>query len=123
MKPVLIIGGGISGITTAVEIAEVGKDVILIEKNPYMGGNVVKFNNYFPKLCPPQCGLEINFGRIRNNNRVHILTSSIIEEIKGTKGNFIVKIKKEGELINTNCTACGKCVDVCPVERQNSFNC
>ena len=46
-KPVLIIGGGISGVTTAVEIAEVGKDVILIEKEAYLGGNVVKFNNYY----------------------------------------------------------------------------
>ncbi|MFO7827771.1 MAG: FAD-dependent oxidoreductase, partial [Bacteroidales bacterium] len=44
MKPILVIGGGISGVTTAVEIAEVGKEVILIEKNPYLGGNVVKFN-------------------------------------------------------------------------------
>ena len=54
-KPVLVVGGGISGITIATELAEVGKKVILIEKLPYLGGNVIKMNNYFPKLCPPTC--------------------------------------------------------------------
>ncbi|MDZ7740922.1 MAG: FAD-dependent oxidoreductase [Bacteroidota bacterium] len=52
-KPVLVIGGGISGITTAIEIAEVGHEVVLVEKLPYLGGKVVKFHEYFPKLCPP----------------------------------------------------------------------
>ena len=87
-KPVLVIGGGISGVTTAVEIAEVGKEVILIEKLPYLGGNVVKFNNYFPKLCPPTCGLEINFRRIKQNPRINYFTSTEVEEITGRKGNF-----------------------------------
>ena len=51
--PVLVIGGGISGITAAVELAEAGQEVVLIEKEPYLGGHVSLFNNYFPKLCPP----------------------------------------------------------------------
>ena len=83
MNPILVIGGGISGITTAVEIAEVGKEVILIEKMPYLGGNVVKFNNYFPTLCPPTCGLEINFRRIKQNPRIKYFTSSEFLEISG----------------------------------------
>ena len=82
-KAILVVGGGISGITTAVELAEAGKEVILIEKQAYLGGNVVKMNNYFPKLCPPSCGLEINFRRIRQNPRIKYYTSSIILEIQG----------------------------------------
>ncbi|MFO7828780.1 MAG: FAD-dependent oxidoreductase [Bacteroidales bacterium] len=122
MKPVLIIGGGISGVTTAVEIAEVGKEVILIEKNPYLGGNVVKFNNYFPKLCPPTCGLEINFRRIKQNPRIKYFVSTEVQEISGKKGDFRVKLKTAPQYIKNNCTTCGKCADVCPEERPNDFN-
>ena len=54
-KSVLIIGGGISGITAAVEAAETGCKVYLVEKLPYLGGQVARMNEYFPKLCPPYC--------------------------------------------------------------------
>ncbi len=121
-KPVLIIGGGMSGVTTAVEIAEVGKEVILIEKIPYLGGNVIKFNNYFPKLCPPTCGLEINFKRIKQNSRIKYYTSTEVIEVSGEKGDFKVKLKTTPQFIKNNCTACGKCAEVCPVERPNDFN-
>lgn len=121
-KPILVIGGGISGVTTAVEIAEVGKEVILIEKEAYLGGNVVRFNNYFPKLCPPTCGLEINFRRIKQNPRIKYYTSSEIQEISGEKNNFTVKLKTAPQFVKNNCTACGKCVEVCPEERPNHFN-
>ncbi len=121
-KPILVIGGGISGITAAVEIAEVGKEVILIEKKPYMGGNVIQMNNYFPKLCPPACGLEINFRRIRQNPRVKFYTSSEVVDISGEKGSFLVKLKTEPQYVKDICTSCGKCVEVCPEERPNEFN-
>ncbi len=120
-KPLLIIGGGISGITAAAEAAEAGMEVILVEKQPYLGGRVSRLNRYFPKLCPPQCGLEINYRRIRNNMRIHILTSSCVEEITGIKGNFSVKIRKSAQYVNDLCTACGECAPVCPVERPDEL--
>ncbi|RYD03791.1 hypothetical protein N752_17025 [Desulforamulus aquiferis] len=64
-KSILVVGGGIAGITAAVEAAEVGYEVFLVEKNAYLGGKVSQINEYFPKLCPPNCGLEINFQRIK----------------------------------------------------------
>jgi len=121
-KHVLVIGGGISGITAAIEIAEVGHHATVLEQKPYLGGKVVQFAEYFPKLCPPQCGLKINFQRIRKNPRIEILTSTTVENIDGEMGGFSVRIKKQAELINSNCTACGKCAEVCPVERNNDFN-
>jgi quinone-modifying oxidoreductase subunit QmoA len=121
-NPILVIGGGISGITAAVEIAEVGRKVILVERLPYLGGNVVKMHNYFPKLCPPVCGLEINFRRIKQNSNITVYTSTIVSSITGTKGNFIVQVKSEAEYVNANCTACGECSEVCPEERPNEFN-
>jgi quinone-modifying oxidoreductase, subunit QmoA len=121
-KPVLVVGGGISGITTAIEIAEVGHQVVLVEKNPYLGGQVARMNNYFPKLCPPSCGLEINFRRIKNNHNITVCTDTTVKHIEGTKGNFKVTLLHGEKLINDNCTACGECAKVCPVDRSNDFN-
>ncbi|MBN2347356.1 MAG: CoB--CoM heterodisulfide reductase iron-sulfur subunit A family protein [Bacteroidales bacterium] len=122
IKPTLIIGGGISGITAAVELAEAGREVILVEQKPYLGGNVVKMNNYFPKLCPPGCGLEINFRRIRQNPRITYFPSSTISDISGSKGNFSVSMVTSALYVNDLCTACGKCTEVCPEERPDEFN-
>lgn len=115
--PTIVIGGGISGITAAVELAEAGEQVVLIEKESYLGGNVSRFNNYFPKLCPPACGLEINFRRIRSNPRISYYTGSEVESICGTDGDYRVKLHVKPRLINNNCTSCGRCAEVCPVER------
>ncbi len=122
-KPVLVVGGGISGITIACEIADVGKEVILIERESYLGGNVMKMNNYFPKLCPPSCGLEINFRRIRQNSRITVKTETIIKTIEGQKGNFRITLQREPEYVNDRCTACGECEKVCPYDdRPDEFN-
>jgi len=122
IKPVLVIGGGISGITAAVETAEVGHPVILVEKLAYLGGRVVKMNQYFPKLCPPYCGLEINFKRIRQNPKVKVRVSTTVQSISGEKGSYTVTLRTDPALVNTNCTSCDDCTSVCPVERSDEFN-
>lgn len=121
-KCIIVVGGGISGLTTAVEAAEVGYEVFLIEKNPYLGGRVTQLNKYFPKLCPPNCGLEINFRRIKNNSRVKFYTLAEVEQVTGSKGDFEVSVKINPRYVNENCTGCNACVEVCPVERPNDFN-
>lgn len=121
-KSILVVGGGISGITTAVEAAEVGYEVTIIEKNPYLGGRVTQLNKYFPKLCPPNCGLEINFRRIKNNPRIKFYTLAEVEKVSGAEGDFDVTVKLNPRYVNDNCTACNACVDACPVERPNEFN-
>lgn len=122
MNPIVVIGGGIAGITAAVEAAEVGRDVVLIEKKSYLGGRVVMMNHYFPKLCPPYCGLELNFRRIKNNPRIRVITSAVVSKIEGSPGNYRLNIEHEPGFVNDNCTACGRCEEVCPVERENEFN-
>jgi quinone-modifying oxidoreductase subunit QmoA len=119
---ILVIGGGISGITTAVEAAEVGYPVYLVDREPYLGGRAVRLNQYFPKLCPPTCGMEINFKRIRNNSRMTFYTMAEVAEIQGGEGAYDVKVKINPRYVNDRCTCCGKCAEVCELEIPNSFN-
>jgi len=119
---ILVVGGGISGLTAALEAAEVGNDVFLVERNPYMGGRVAQLNQYFPKLCPPSCGLEINFKRIKNNRRIRMYTLTEVKSVSGTRGNYQVTLETKPRYVNNNCTACNACVEACPEERDNAFN-
>ncbi len=121
-KNILVIGGGISGLTTACEAAEAGYNVVMVEKDPFLGGRVTRMNQYFPKLCPPACGLEINFKRIRFNDRISYYTMAEIENISGQPGNYTAKIKLKPRYVNDKCTACGACAEACPVEIPNDFN-
>ena len=119
---VLIIGGGISGISAAVEIAEFGHHVTIVEKEPSLGGRVSRSHQYFPKLCPPYCGLEIYYKRVRSNPNIDIITMGEVEKINGSVGDFTVTCKVAPRYVNGKCTACGDCVEACPVERSNAWN-
>ena len=119
---ILVVGGGISGLTTAIEAAEIGYEVFLVEKNPYLGGRVAQLNQYFPKLCPPTCGLEINFRRIKDNPNIKILTMAEIEKVDGSPGNYDVAIKINPRYVNENCTCCGECADACQTEIDSQFD-
>jgi quinone-modifying oxidoreductase subunit QmoA len=121
-KKVLVIGGGISGLTTAVEAAEAGLEAYIVEKNPYLGGRVAQINKYFWKLCPPNCGLEIQFKRIKNNPRIKFFTLAQVEEIKGDEGNFDVTVKLNPRYVNDKCVGCDACAQACPSYRNNDFN-
>ena len=121
-RAIVVIGGGIAGVTAALEAAEAGYDVTIVEKNPYLGGRVAQLYRYFPKLCPPYCGLEINFRRIKDNPRIRFHTMAEVERISGGPGNFDVTVRLHPRYVNDRCTACNACVAVCPSERPNAFN-
>lgn len=119
---ILVIGGGISGITAAVEAAEAGCEVVLVERNAFLGGRVARSHQYFPKMCPPHCGLEINLRRVKTNPRIRCFTLAEVAEIRGGPGQYHVTIRQHPRGVNEKCTVCGACVDVCPVERPDDFN-
>lgn len=119
---VLVVGGGISGLTAALEAAEVGNDVFLVEKNSYFGGRVAQLNQYFPKLCPPTCGLEINFKRIKDNRKIRTYSLTTVKSVSGGPGNFEVQLETAPRYINSNCTACGDCAQACTDEVDDAFN-
>ena len=113
---ILVVGGGISGMTVALEAAETGHEVILIEKAPSLGGRVAGFHQYFPKLCPPTCGLEINYQRLRRNRNIRVLTNTELASLSGQAGSFRVKLKTAPAYVNEKCVMCDICTAVCPVE-------
>jgi quinone-modifying oxidoreductase subunit QmoA len=119
---ILVVGGGISGLTTALEAAEVGYEVFLVEKNPYLGGRVAQLNQYFPKLCPPTCGLEINFRRIKDNPLIKVLTMAEVAKVDGQPGDYDVKVEISPRFVNENCTCCGECGKVCKQEIDNEYD-
>ena len=119
---IMVVGGGISGLTTALDAAEVGYEVFIVEKNPYLGGRVAQLKQYFPKLCPPTCGLEINFRRIKDNPRIKYFTMAEVESVDGKPGNYNVNLKINPRYVNENCTCCDKCAEACQAEIPNDFN-
>ena len=121
-ETILVVGGGISGMTAAIEAAECGKQVILVEKNPAVGGRVSQLYKYFPKLCHPSCGLEINLRRLKANKNVRLLTMTEVAEVSGETGNYSVTLKTAPRYVNENCTACGACADVVEAEFESEHN-
>jgi quinone-modifying oxidoreductase, subunit QmoA len=121
---VLVVGGGIAGISAAIEAAEAGSDVYIVEQRPSLGGRVAQLHQYFPKLCPPYCGLEINYRRIRSDHRhFKVFTQAEVRSVSGEAGNYEVTVALAPRyVIMDRCIACNRCAEVCPVDRPNDFN-
>ena len=121
-ETILVVGGGISGMTAAVEAAETGKRVVLVEKRPYLGGRVSQFYKYFPKMCFPTCGLEINQRRTKMNPNITVLTMAEVTSIEGEAGNYNATITLSPRYINENCTGCGDCAKAVEAEFDNEYD-
>jgi len=121
-ETILVVGGGISGMTAALEAAETGKEVVLVEKRPYLGGRVSQLYKYFPKLCFPTCGLEINQRRSKMNPNLIILAMAEVTDIKGEKGSYTASVKLSPRYVNENCTGCGDCAKVVEAEFDDEHN-
>lgn len=121
-QTIIVVGGGISGMTAALEAAETGKQVILLEKRPYLGGRVSQLYKYFPKMCHPTCGQEINQRRIKMNKNLTVLTQAEVANISGDKGDYTVSVTLTPRYVNNNCTACGECEKASTSEFDDEFN-
>ncbi len=121
-ETILVVGGGISGMTAALEAAETGKQVVLVEKRPFVGGRVTQLYKYFPKLCFPTCGLEINQRRAKMNPNLRIITMAEVTDLQGEAGNYTATVKITPRYVDENCTACGDCAKVVENEFDDDFN-
>ena len=122
VKSLLVIGAGIAGITAALEAAEAGAEVTLVEREAAVGGRVLRLNNYFPKMCPPSCGMEINTRRLERNPRVRVLTGARVTGAEQKDGSWAVEITSDPAWVNDKCTACGDCESACTTEVDDPHN-
>ena len=118
----LVVGAGIAGVTAALEAAEAGAEVVLVEREPSIGGRVLRSYHYFPKMCPPSCGMEINTRRLEANPRVRVLTSAEITSAERTDDGWKVKVTTSPAWVTKACTACGDCSDACETEIPDPHN-
>jgi quinone-modifying oxidoreductase subunit QmoA len=121
-QTIIVVGGGISGMTAALEAAETGKQVILLEKRPYLGGRVSQLYKYFPKMCHPTCGQEINQRRIKFNKNLTVLTQAEVSNISGDTGDYNVTVTLTPRYVTNSCTACGDCNKAVSTEFDDEFN-
>ncbi len=119
---ILVVGGGISGLTAALEAAEVGYEVFLVEKEASLGGRVAQLNKYFPKLCPPTCGLEINYRRIKDNPNIKVLTLTEVETVDGSPGAYEVTLNIKPRYVEDNTTGYDKLIESLQTELPNDYN-
>ena len=120
---ILVVGSGMAGMSAALEAAEAGYRVVLLEKEPFLGGRVARMHRFFPKLCPPACGLELYFRRIKTNPRISYFTQAEIRHVDGRRGDFAVRVQLNQRYVSMeNCTACGDCARVCPAKRVDDFS-
>jgi quinone-modifying oxidoreductase subunit QmoA len=121
-RPILVIGGGVAGMTAALEAAEVGCRVVLVEKGPILGGRVMQMHRYFPKMCPPACGFEINVRRIRQNPRITVHTLATVDGLSGIAGRFTATITKRPRYVTGERPLDDSTAEALTSERDDPFN-
>lgn len=123
MHEAVVIGGGISGITAALEIAGHGIHVHLVEREPSVGGHMAQLDKTFPTNDCSMCILSPKMVEVSRHPLVTIHTCSEVTGVAGSAGDFTVTIKKHPRFINeSECTGCGDCIEICPVEVYNRFD-
>ncbi|MFC1856158.1 NAD(P)-binding protein, partial [Thermodesulfobacteriota bacterium] len=119
---VLVVGGGVSGMQAALDLADSGLKVYLIEKRRYVGGIMAKLDKTFPTNDCAMCTISPRLVTIDKHENISIITGADVHEVSGEKGNFTVKIKQKARYINNDrCTGCSLCAEVCPVEIESDY--
>lgn len=121
-KRALVVGGGIAGIQAALDIANAGHIVDVVEKEPSIGGRMAQIDKTFPTLDCSACILTPKMVEVANHPNVNLITFSEIENVEGYVGNFDVTIRKKARSVDMSlCTGCGTCTQKCPTKVQSEF--
>jgi len=121
-KRALVIGGGVAGIQTALDIADAGVDVILVERSPSLGGHMAQYDKTFPTLDCASCILTPKMVEAASHPNISLLTYSEVKEVSGFVGAYKVKVTKRARSVNLEkCNGCGTCLEICPVKVPADF--
>jgi len=119
----LVIGGGIAGIQAALEIADAGRKVYLLEKSATIGGHMAMFDKTFPTLDCAACILTPKMVEVGQHPNIEMLTCSELQEVSGDPGNFTARILKRARRVDTSlCIGCGSCAEKCPSKVASEFD-
>ena len=119
----LVVGGGIAGIQAALDLADQGIKVFLVEKTPTIGGRMAQLDKTFPTLDCSMCILTPKMAEVKENPNITLMTCAEVVDVQGFAGNFKIKVRKTPRYVDEEkCTGCGDCSRVCPVEVPNEFD-
>jgi heterodisulfide reductase subunit A len=114
----LVVGAGIAGIQAALDIADAGRPVYLVEKQPSIGGHMALFDKTFPTLDCAACILTPKMVQVGKHPNIKLMPSSEVEKVEGFVGNFRVKVRHKATYVDTTkCTGCGLCWETCPARK------
>jgi len=117
----LVVGGGVAGIQAALDIADAGYEVVMVEREPSIGGKMAGLSETFPTLDCSQCILTPRMVDVGQHPRIKLYTYSEVESVEGFVGNFTVKIRQKARYVDiSRCTGCGECWNICPLKKNPS---
>ena len=121
-EDVLVIGAGVAGMEAALQIAQSKRKVYLVEKEAYIGGNGIKYEEVFPNMECSTCMFAPMQQDLLQNNNIILMTLAEVTEVRGSGGNFTVKVRKNARYVDAEgCIGCSACFDPCPVNVKNEF--
>lgn len=118
----LVIGGGIAGIQAALDIANAGHEVVLVERDPSIGGHMIQLSETFPSLDCSQCILTPKMAEAGRHPRIRLMTCSEVDGIEGEPGRFKAHVRQNPRYVTDACTSCGDCIEACPAPVCDQFN-
>ncbi|MGQ9551358.1 MAG: CoB-CoM heterodisulfide reductase HdrA2 [Candidatus Bathycorpusculaceae bacterium] len=121
-RKALVIGGGVAGIQAALDLADTGYKVYLVEKEPSIGGMMARIDKTFPTMDCSICILAPKMSDAGHHENIELMVNSEVTEVKGYIGNFRVKVVKKPRYVTKDCTACGECAELCPITAPNEFD-
>lgn len=120
---VMIVGGGISGMQAALDLANSGFKVYIVEENPSIGGRMAQLDKTFPTNDCSMCMISPKLIEVGKHLNIELLTYSEVDSIEGEEGNFTVKVLKKARMVNMDkCTGCGTCQEKCPSKTDSEFD-